>query len=161
MKYFVIRHGKTDANRLTRAAFGLVGAPLNAEGEQQAKDLHIRLMRMGIDLNIPVAVSRMLRTRQTASLAGFDNLVENKILNEINTPNPKLTQELVAQKKLPPQAIDAARAIIENPPLEKVWVTHGLVIAALQEILGRAPIEDFIPSFCEIRLIEINTNINT
>lgn len=155
MKYLVIRHGQTDANRLNRIAFGKEGAPINDLGVVYAKELGKKLAILGIDIsNEFVAVSELLRTKQTAEVAGFINLKINPMLNEINTDDPQRTLELVSQAKLPAQAIIAAKAILANPPEEKIWVTHGLVIAALLVELGISERDKFIPDYCEIREIE-------
>lgn len=46
--------------------------------------------------------------------------------------------------------ITAAEAILKNPPHERIWITHGLVIAALDQILnGRKP-EMLILDFCGV-----------
>ena len=102
-----------------------------------------------------MAVSDLSRTKQTAQYAGFKCIVVNPLLNEINTNNPQKTLELVAQNKVPKQATIMARKIINNPPKEKVWVTHGLVIAAIQVELGLLDFAKFIPDYCEIRSIDI------
>lgn len=151
----VIRHGKTDANRLTRAVFGKAGAPLNDEGQVQAKKLKSKLKSLGVNDTTPVAVSELLRTHETATNAGLENIIINPLLNEVNTSDPQRTLDLVAEGKLPQEAIKAAEAIINNPPKEKVWVTHGLVIAAIQELLGRGDNQSFIPDYCEVRTVDI------
>lgn len=156
MKYLVIRHAATDANRLTRAVFGVTGASLNDLGEQQAAKLGAELVAAGVDVaNTPVAVSELQRTEQTARLAGFKDIVVDPRLNEVNTADPQQTLDLVARGKLPPEAITAAKAIIAHPPKERVWVTHGLVIAALQCVLDQSDIENLVPKNCEIREIEL------
>lgn len=156
MRYLLIRHGKTDANRLTRAAFGIEGALLNEEGMQQARDLGLLLKKRGIDLGATaVAVSELLRTRQTAEVAGFIDISTNSLLNEVNTGNPAQTLELVAHGELPKEAQQAARALLAKPPSQPVWVTHGLVIAALLVELDMSDSEHFIPSFCEVIEIDI------
>lgn len=156
MKYLVIRHAKTDANRLTRAVFGKSGAPINDEGKQQAKKLHDELIKLNIDpVTEPVVVSELLRTQQTAELAGFKKIEANPLLNEVNTADPKHTLELVAQGKLPEEAIVAARTILANPPKQRIWVTHGLVIAAILQLTGPVNAEELIPKHCEIAEIDI------
>ena len=151
MKYLLIRHAKTDANRLTRAVFGKLGAPINDEGKQQAEKLHDELIKRNIDsATEPVVVSELLRTQQTAELAGFKNITVNPLLNEVNTADPKQTLELVAQGELPEEAIVAAHAILANPPKQKIWVTHGLVIAAIRQVLNVSGTEDLVPKHCEI-----------
>ena len=155
MKYLVIRHGQTDANRLNRAAFGAKGAPLNDLGINQAKLLHDKLISFGINpATQAIAVSELARTHQTAEVAGFKHIFVNNILNEINTSNPELTLQMVARHEVPKQAIKAAKAIIKNPPKEQIWITHGLVVIALQYVLGVTNKDRFEPGYCEIR--EIN-----
>lgn len=156
MLYLLIRHGKTDANRLTRAAFGKQGAPLNAEGIAQAEALHDQLLAYGFDLRTaPVATSELLRTSQTAQHAGLHSINTYSILNEVNTPDPAHTQQLIQNKTLPPEAIEAAKKILANPPKERIWVTHGLVIAAIMQVLKTLKPDVFIPNFCEIIEIDL------
>jgi len=156
VKYLLIRHGKTDADRLTRAAFGKSGAPLSDAGKAQATKLKEELLSRSIDLDQElVVVSQLLRTIETARLAGFTNIEVNPLLNEVNTDNPQNTLNLVAQGLVPQEAIDAAKAIISNPPAAKIWVTHGLVIAAIQYVLGQVDPDHFVPNFCEVREIEL------
>ena len=155
MKYLLIRHGKTDANNLTRAAFGKAGAPLNEQGQAQAKQLKTNLELRGVSSATPVAVSGLTRTHQTASIAGFTSIHANPLLNEVAITDPEQVQALIAEQKLPQHALDAAKAIIKNPPKQTIWVTHGPVIAALQQLLGRNSGESFMPEYCEIREIEI------
>lgn len=138
-----------------RAVFGVEGAPINQTGIKQAMLLNEELKKNGIHIETEaVAVSELLRTRQTAETAGFKNVRVNSILNEININDPELTLKLVAEAKLPKRAIDTAKTILANPPKEKIWITHGLVIAALLVELGVSDREHFIPDYCELREIE-------
>lgn len=155
MKHLLIRHASTDANRFNRATFGKLGAPINNFGIEQAKELGLKLTKLGIDSDEIVAISELLRTKQTATNAGLENLKVNTLLNEVNTTDPAKTLKLLEQGKLPVDALVAARAIIANPPIEKIWVTHGLVIAALLVELGLSDPDKFVPDFCEIREIEL------
>ena len=156
MKYTLIRHGKTDANRLTRAAFGKQGAPLNHEGIVQTAALHELLLVYDFNLTTePTAVSTFLRTAQTAQFAGLQNIIAYPILDEVKTPDPQRTQQLIENKLLPPEAIEAAKRILVKPPIERIWVTHGLVIAAVQHLLGTTIEDRFIIDFCEIVEIEL------
>lgn len=155
MKYFVVRHGQTDANRMTRMAFGAEGAPINKTGKMQAQLLGLALREQGINPTADlVAVSELLRTRQTAEHAGFKRIVVNSLLNEINTSEPEKTLQLVAQARVPRKAIKAAEALLAQPPLERIWITHGLVIAALEVLLDISDKDSFVPDFCEIRILE-------
>lgn len=133
MKYLLIRHGKTNANRMTRAAYGKQGAPLNDEGIEQAKALHWELMKRGVTLsNEPVAVSELLRARQTAKVAGLKNIVTNSLLNEVNTSEPQNTTKDLRKGVLAPEAITAAK----NSLLIRQKREYGLLTASsLQRFL--------------------------
>jgi broad specificity phosphatase PhoE len=154
MKYILIRHAQTDANRSNRALFGHDGAPINKKGAKQANNLHTELLKSGIDLDQPVAASDKIRTQQTASGAGFNSIKVYGFLGEVVTNNVDKTFSLIKKGELPPEAIRAAEKIIASPPKEKIWFTHGLVIAALQIVLNQKS-KKFIPDFCEVREIEI------
>jgi len=56
---------------------------------------------------------------------------------------------------LPPEAIKVAKNILANSPKERIWVTHGLVIAAVMHELGKLDQDAFIPDFCEIIEIDL------
>jgi len=154
MQYFVIRHGMTDANRLTRAAYGKRGAPLNKQGIKQAEKLRTLLKEKGIDIDAePAAVSEFLRAEQTAEIAGIKKIVVYNVLNEIQS-DPVKTQELIKKGVVPGEAVNAAKKLLKNPPKEKVWVTHGLLIAALLNIIQETK-GVIVPDFCEITEINI------
>ena len=156
LKYYLIRHGKTDANRMARAAYGKQGAPLNDEGNQQARALRKRLLGYGFDLNtVPVAVSELLRAQQTAELAGLKNITVNSLLNEVNTPDPQKTTEQLKQGIIAEEATQAAKSLLLNPPKATIWVTHGQLIAAVLQELKQNDPHKFMPDFCEIREIEL------
>ncbi|MGC1176838.1 MAG: phosphoglycerate mutase family protein [Candidatus Saccharimonadales bacterium] len=156
MRYLLIRHGKTDANRLTRAAFGKQGAPLNKLGIAQAKKLRKQLLAYGFNLATePVAVSTLLRTIQTARHAGIQTTNTYSLLNEVKTSDPQHTQLLIERKLLPPEAVKTAKNILANPLKERIWVTHGLVIAAIMNELGKLDPDIFIPDFCKIIEIDL------
>jgi phosphohistidine phosphatase SixA len=148
----VVRHAQTDANRITRVLYGKEGASINELGVSQAKKLASELSSYGIDPNTePVAVSELKRTYQTATEAGFKNIVINPLLNEVMTNKPAKTQQLVKSQRVPEEALRVARALLANPPKEKFLITHGLVIAALAIELGVDYENNLIPRFCEIR----------
>jgi broad specificity phosphatase PhoE len=155
MKRLIIRHALTDGNRLERHLLGKEGAPINAEGKRQVRELKKELAKRKIDLDQPVAVSELLRTVQTAEGAGFTQLRKEPLLNEINTRDPARTQANVLQGILPPEAVQAAQKIVASPPQEKVWVTHGLVIAALLVELGLSEKNNFVPKLCSITEVDI------
>ena|SRR5688572_4263086 len=155
MRYYLIRHAQTDATRLTRAAYGKQGAPINTSGREQAQAMRKKLIELGIDIeDEPAAVSALIRTQQTAQVAGFKKLAVYNILNEVKTDDPHKTQALIKSSKLPPEAGVAAKKILNQPPEEKIWVTHGQVIAALLQELNLTDPAKFMPDFCEVRIIE-------
>lgn len=159
MHILLIRHGETDGNRLNRAVFGKQGAPLNENGESQAKALKEQLQAYGVEPELETAaVSELIRTHQTAKLAGFRKVTVYDSLNEIKTADPAHTLSLVEQRILPEEAKQAAKKILADPPKEKVWVTHGLVIVALLAELGLPEHTDFIPNPGEIVEIVIDTS---
>jgi broad specificity phosphatase PhoE len=153
MKYLLIRHSKTD--KLPTGSFGPEGAPLNEEGRKIAQGLHQILLDRGFNLELePVATSEMLRAQQTAEAAGLKNLSSNALLNEV-IPKTDIS-ELIAQGKVPEEAIAAARAVLANPPEQHIWVTHGLIIAAILIELGIPPNPDkFFLDYCEIKEIDL------
>jgi broad specificity phosphatase PhoE len=155
MKYLLIRHAKTDANVIRSIKLGEEGAPLNELGEGQARSLAVKLKDLGVNTDVePVAASELLRAVQTAELAGFKKVESNSLLNEITIDDPESTRVLISQAKVPTQAKEAAQRIIRNPPKQKIWVTHGLVITALLVELGLDDPQHFIPDYCEILEIE-------
>lgn len=156
MRYYLIRHGKTDANRTTRAAYGKQGAPLNDEGRQQAGTLHETLLALGIDpRNEVAAVSELLRTQQTAELAGLKKTVTTSMLNEVNTPDPQKTTDDLKRGILAEEAVVAAKNLLAHPPKERLWVTHGQLIAAILAELKQISPNKFIPDFCEVTAIDL------
>lgn len=156
MLHLLICHAQTDANRVTRQAFGKQGAPLNDVGIQQATLLRQQVLAYHLEpTNEPVAVSGLLRTKQTAEIAGFTQIIVNSVLNEINTPDPQKTSMLIRRGILPEEATAAARKVLANPPKEMIWITHGLLIAAILVELKLAAPRKLIPGFCEIREIRL------
>ena len=134
---------------------GKLGMPLNQEGIATAKGLRKQLDALGVDVdNTEVAISELQRTKQTAEYAGFSpaKMVVNPLLNEVNTGDPVASQKQIDNGEVPQAAIDRARAILANPPKQKVWVTHGLVLVGLNKELG---LPDFLPPQGSITVIEI------
>ena len=161
MRKLIIRHGLSEANNrnnIGTPAFGSAEAPLMAKGVEQAQMLGERLLtefKIEID-ETTVATSEMLRAKQTASNAGFTSSNSYALLNEIerDVPFPEF-RKMLDEKRLPDSAYEVAEAILENPPVEEIWFSHGLVIAALSEVLGVAKDQRFVPKFCEIRELPI------
>lgn len=162
MSKLVGRHSLSEANnRLNYGtpAFGHADAPLMPEGIPIALNMGAEFEAVHgiIPAVTPVAVSKMLRAQETALEAGFVHLNKYEILNEVDTklPHPEL-KDTIAKRQHTEVALKSAELILENPPEEQVWVTHGLVIASLCEVLGIAKqFEHFVPRFCEIRELPI------
>jgi phosphohistidine phosphatase SixA len=154
MDILVVRHGLSDANNRESLAFGQAEAGLMLRGRDQAAALGSRLHR---EYNIDpketnVAVSEFRRTYETATRAGFNRLIVYPTLNEVSHGMELVDLRMsLDEGRLPSVAIENAVSILENPPDETVWVTHGLVIAGLCAALGIYQSERLIPQFCEVR----------
>ena len=162
MPVLVIRHGLSEANNRNNVgtlAFASKEAPLMSEGREQARCLRevLRAEHAITTIEANVATSELLRTQQTAEEAGFRDISIYPVLNEVahGIVLPGL-RDMLDQKLLPPVALEAAQAILENPPAESIWITHGLVIASLCHVLGVSTGERFIPRFCEVRELPID-----
>ena len=162
MSKLVGRHSLSEANNRHNygtPAFGHAAAPLMPEGRVIAQGMgtEFEVVYGIIPVTTPAAVSKMLRSRETALEAGFVDLTEYEVLNEVDTklPHPEL-RAMIANRQHTEIALKTAHLILENQPEEQVWVTHGLVIASLCEVLGIASqFEHFVPKFCEIRELPI------
>ena len=161
MSIIVIRHGLSEANNRENygtPAFDNPDSPLMPAGREQAIKLGGRLVDMlNIQLiNEPVAVSTMRRSQETALLAGFRQLTAYPELNEEKGGLSDAEIAEALKMRQPPEATrNAARQLIQNPPIERIWVTHALLIAALCQELGVYQDERFTPKFCEIRELPI------
>lgn len=163
MSILVIRHALSEANnRENRGtpAFGDPNAALMEEGKEQARKRgKVLRERYGLNLKLTsVAVSNLRRTRETAELMGFDsdNIHPYDELNEVGQGTKKESLEAmiegVRRGELPEMVLAAARAIRDARLEEKVWVTHGLVIAGLCRIANiHHRFDRVIPRFCEVR----------
>lgn len=163
MKITVIRHSLSEANNRDNKgtpAFGAPAAPLMPEGQEMARKLGDELRTgYGIDPACTiVAVSQLRRTRETAAYAGFGEIATYPVLNEVDKDDidyPTMKEGLL-RGEVPQVVLDQAQQVLDRPPAERVWVTHGLVIVGLTRLLG---VQDryarLLPRFCEIRLLEI------
>lgn len=159
MKIIVARHGLSESNNhnnLQTLAFANPNAPLMDLGKKQAKELGIKLVKSNnFDLNCAVAVSELKRTQQTAYYAGFKYLHKYTLLNEVLHGLPLLElRKLIDGKELPQESLDQANSLLEDPPQEQIWISHGLVIAGLCKVLGIHQDKRLIPKFCETRELE-------
>jgi hypothetical protein len=162
MSKLLCRHSLSEANNRNNygtPAFGHADAPLMPEGRLIAQNMgdEFEAQHGIIPATTAAAVSKMLRAQETAREAGFVNLSEYAILNEVDTqlPHPEL-KDAIANRRHTSVALKAAELILENSPEERVWITHGLIIASLCEVLGvSSQFEHFVPRFCEIRELPI------
>ncbi|HUC96250.1 MAG TPA: histidine phosphatase family protein [Candidatus Saccharimonadales bacterium] len=132
-------------------------AHLTDLGRSQARRLGQQLAKIyGIDHEQPVAVSELLRNQETAAEAGFINTNSYSELDEMKRgPGWTDLRWLIESRRLPIVAINRVEAILEKPPIESVWITHGFVIANLCAVLGVHQEKRLIPNFCEIRELQI------
>lgn len=157
MSILVIRHGLSEANNRENygtPAFGNPGAPLMPMGREQASALGELLFKdFGIEVaDEAVAVSMMRRTQETAIVAGFRELRPYPELNEEKGEMTDTETKLALETRRPPKAtLAAARLLIKQPPTERIWVTHALLIATICQELGVYQDERFTPKFCEVR----------
>lgn len=156
-KVIIIRHAKASGGRHDKHLFPKEGAPLSDEGRKAILGLKDELERLGIDVaNEPVAISELLRTRQTAELAGFKNIIEYASLNEIETGlGPEELAGVIAQKIIPEVASAAARKLLKYPPRENVWVTHGMLIAGIAEVLDIPSSKLYIPEMASATIVDV------
>lgn len=161
MSILIIRHGLSEANNRENygtPAFGNPEAPLMPAGREQASALGELLVRdFSIELaEEPVAVSMMRRTQETAIVAGFRKLHLYPELNEEKGNMTDAETKTALQIRRPPEAtITAAKLLIKHPPVEKIWVTHALLIATICQELGIYQAERFTPKFCEVRKLPL------
>ena len=165
MSILVIRHAISEANNrdnIGTLAFGAKNAPLmKTLAPEQIRRCKKELWdTYAINTTrVAVATSELERTKETARGLGFRKLHPNALLNEVEHGlEREVFKQMKHARQLPPAAIKAAEAILANPPVEKVWVAHGLVIAGLCHVLRprlQHTFEHFIPRFCEIRALPI------
>ena len=154
---YIIRHGTSEGNRHNQASFGPEGGALNEQGIKEAEVLHSKLKELGIDPHTePAATSYLKRAYQTAYLAGFKQINKYTSLNEVGGDlPPEVLDAMIERKEAPPSAITAARKLLDNPPLEKVWVTHGQLIAGIAHVLNISSSRLFIPRMGTITKLKL------
>lgn len=161
MNKLLIRHPLSYANderKFGTLAFASPDAELMPAGRGQALALGHRLRRFhGIAREEAVATSQYRRTQQAARYAGFKTLHAYAGLNEVQHGVPLLElRSMLDNGQIPDTAMAAAESVLEHPPSEAVWFTHGLVIAAMSRLLGGYEERRLVPRFCEVREFEIN-----
>lgn len=157
MNILVVRHGLSQANNRENygtPAFGSANASLMDEGTVQATQAG-EILKNEYHVSpdtTPVAVSNMRRTWETANFAGFHILRPYESLNEaMRGLTLEQIQHIRRTRELPLPALRVAEKILDNPPEEDIWFTHGLVIASMCKILNVHQNRPAIPTFCEIR----------
>ena len=163
MSKILVRHGLSEANnRNNHGNLALAGAsaPLMKEGFAQAREAgQLLVARYGVEiLSEPAAVSTMRRTQETADTLGLTNQTLYPELQEVaHGMDLADLRQLLSSGDLPDAALRTAEDLLDNPPAEGLWVTHGLVIAGLCRVLGvERDYDRLIPRFCEIRELPIN-----
>ncbi|MDL2363392.1 MAG: histidine phosphatase family protein [Patescibacteria group bacterium] len=157
MSVLLVRHGLSAANGRNSAAFGDANASLLPEGLIHGENAGTFLRISGIDTTTErAAASGMRRSKETAAAAGFTAVSSYDLLNEVNLPvNPEL-RAILDREEIVQEARDAAERVIANPPAERVWFSHGYLIAALCKLteIDTSGMR-FIPHFGEIRELDI------
>ncbi len=130
MQRLVIRHGEAER--------GEEDPPITSEAKEMAHLLRARLHKAGIPTK-RIATADSLRARQTAkAIAGVGSTITiytslNEVPNEL--PNDKLKQQLM-EGEVPEEALTAAELLLSNPPIERLYISHGLLLAGLQAVLA-------------------------
>jgi phosphohistidine phosphatase SixA len=158
MSVLILRHALSEANDKDSPAYGHGDAPLKEFGIVQAMNARdVLAENYGIDpATTPAAASEMLRSQQTAHVAGFTAVRHYAVLNEVHTPKTPELRALMDQGKIIDEAQEAVERLLANPPAEEIWFTHGYLIAALSQATGLDTSGlRFIPRFCEIRELSI------
>ncbi|MCA9349949.1 histidine phosphatase family protein [Candidatus Saccharibacteria bacterium] len=163
MDRLLIRHALSEANNRAnygRLAFANKEALLMPKGILQAQQLgSVLRQEYAVSPEEKVATSTLARTQQTAQEAGLLNYTPYPLLDEVDhgTELPEL-RLMLDQNQIPETAIEAAERLLKCPPEERIWFTHGLVIAGLSQTLGfdySEHSERLVPKFCEIRTMSI------
>lgn len=160
------RHGLAECNRQPNGecgpAFNHRNAPLIPEGCVQAQKMGLTSRtEFGIDPAVTrVAVSTMWRSIESALKAGFDpdNIRIYPCLDEPDAglPYQVLREEYLNQRRFPPNSLEAADAVLENPPPEEFWMIHGVLASAIcarRDDSGR--FKNFVPECGELRQVYI------
>jgi hypothetical protein len=130
-------------------------------GQQQAADA-AKDLTAAYSVHIPgtpVAVSTMRRTGETALAMGFRLQTGYAQLSEVADHGMDLAdlRKMLNAGELPDAAVTRAEMLLSSPMEERIWITHGLVIAGLCKVLGlQEDHERLVPRFCEIRELPID-----
>ncbi len=132
MQKLLIRHGE----QMNGGKYGSEGPPLTVASYAGAVLLGEDLREKGFD-TISVATSPRLRARQTASRIGALEVVVNPLLDGTCSEDP--ADRFALAKKLfegqvPDETLEAIERLREDPPKEKILVTHAEIIAGCKAI---------------------------
>ena len=158
MSILVVRHGLSFANDKNSAAFGSPEAKLLPQGQEQGQAVGRNLQEFyGIQPELTAAAaSEMIRSEQTAQHAGFCTVNNYAVLNEVDVPKTPELRKVLDRGEVIQEARQAAELLLANPPQERVWFSHGYLIAALCDVTGVDTTGlRFIPRFGEIRELPI------
>lgn len=155
MSIIVVRHGLSEANNhenIGTLAFGAADAPLMEKGREQARAVGTVLLDdYAIRPDEPVAVSTYLRTQQTATEAGFTRQTQYEQLREVDHGMDLADlRAMLDANRIPDTAVAHAESLLGAMPPERVWFTHGLVIAGLCKVLD-VYTDRLKPRFGEVR----------
>lgn len=176
---YVVRHAVSKANDRNNPAFGNPDAGLIPFGVEQAVAMGERFNSLGYPdrSEIPVAVSKMKRTWQTANAAGFFTLRQYGLLGELDLSleekmdikqawkpsDEKKAEETrknwpeIREQIIPERFTNETRYLLNNRPQEDIWITHGLRARAIFNLLGLyQDYDEFIMGFTEIRKLPDN-----
>lgn len=160
----LVRHAKSTANGSAAIARGNTMAALSEEGLRQIPELRekIEVIASGRSLDtIPVNVTELYRTKQTAQEVGFQILRTLPLLNESTEAAP--LQVLLPQMQvgwLPPDTLERAEEFLSNPDIHAEFnFSHGLFIASCRYVAGERPADGntrrLVPFYADI--VEIPT----
>ena len=170
MTVYVVRHSAPNFETGTLGYYAHLNVPqpgspdeLSEMGMHNAASLATKLMGKGLFVDgsdVLAAVSEHSLTRQTALHAGFhyDEQVEHALLNEVELPDMTHDElaEVLRRDELPNLVLERAQQLIEDPPEQGVWFTHGLVVAGLTKVLDVRHQRLLVPNYGEIRALPLN-----
>lgn len=146
MDIYLVRHGLSQANNrdnIGTPAFGSRDAELMPEGIEQARVIRTTLLsRFAIKAHDePVATSTLHRTQQTAREAGFLLQQPYEQLDEIEPEEIGLERAeirtMIDSRCLNDATLEVAANTLQHPPKERLWFTHGLLIAGICKVLDQ------------------------
>ncbi len=152
------RHAISEANNRDNFGTPLFGnddAELMPLGWQQAAEAGELQRSQGIAVSqMPIAVSSMLRSEQTALGMGYsyENVSRYEILREVDHELEHLRlKEVLDARMYPVEALRHADRLLDELPKEPVYITHGLLASAALYLAGMPEQELFIQKFATPR----------